>query len=242
MMKIEKLALILVLAGIMAMGGCIYTSDMKEITPLGPANGSQANDSQANGAQTDKTAATGSYPNAALGGTFETGDAVEYLGVKGKIVVGGIVNGKVPDYLQINNDTATLLTYASANTTYGPTAIVHYPQRGTGEGEADIYVNGELIATMKYSRDASFNGYATIACEPGKYLEYTLNFTIKRYGECSRNMTLNAGKACTDNSQCEGFCISENASSVSGECSGTEYPLGCFFQMQEGVSMELCVD
>ena len=185
MMKIEKLALILILAGIMIIGGCIYLNEPATgLTPLGPANGSQANDSQVNGSQTDKTAVTRSYPNAALGGTYEDGDYVEYLGVKGKIVFGRIVNGKVPDYLQINNDTATLLTYASANTTYGPTAIVHYPQRGTGEGEADIYINGELIATMKYSRDASFNGYATMACEPDKYPEYSKNFTVRTYKGC----------------------------------------------------------
>ena len=182
MMKIENLALISILAGIVIMSGCIYLNEPS--TGLIPLNGSQVNVSQTNGSQTDKTAVTGSYPNAALGGTYGDGDYVEYLGVKGEITLGRIVNGKVPDYLQINDETGTLLSYALANTTYGPTAIAHYPQRGTGEGEADIYVNGELIATMKYNKDASFNGYATMACEPDKYPEYAKNFTVKRYREC----------------------------------------------------------
>jgi len=182
MERLVSLILLAVLAGIIIVSGCIYMNDSPGVG-LGTVNGSQSNDSRADGSQTDNTI-TKSYPNAALGGTYEDGDYVEYLGVKGKIVFGRIVNGKVLDYLQINNDTATLLAYASANTTYGPTAIVHYPQRGTGEGEADIYINGELIATLKYSKDASFNGYATMACEPDKYPEYAKNFTVKIYREC----------------------------------------------------------
>jgi len=198
-MKIENLALILVLAGIVIMSGCIYLNEPSTgLMPLGPANESQVNGSQTNGSQTNITAQTNKSPapvvippttgnnlDTVIIGTYETGDTVEYLGVKGKIVFGRIVNGKVPDYLQINDETRTLLSYALANTTYGPTAIVHYPQRGTGEGEADIYVNGELIATMKYNKDASFNGYATMACEPDKYPEFTQNFTIERYRRCS---------------------------------------------------------
>jgi hypothetical protein len=115
---------------------------------------------------------------------YRAGDIVEYLGVKGKLAIRETVVSDMPDYFEINGDTGPLLVYASANTTYGPTAIAHYPQRGTGEGEADIYVNGELIATMRYSKDASFNGYATMACEPDKYPDFTKNFTIKQFRGC----------------------------------------------------------
>lgn len=194
MKRIADLAFVMVLVGIVLMSGCIYMNSPS--TGLRPLNESQvnhtnatilANDQVKDTVGTNTTAgANGTLATNLTGmiGTYETGDIVEYLGVRGKIVVGRIVNGKVPDYLQINNDTVPLLVYAAANTTYGPTAIAHYPQRGTGEGEADIYVNGELIATMRYSKDASFNGYATMACEPDKYPDFTKNFTIKQFRGC----------------------------------------------------------
>ena len=192
MWGIANLTLVAVLVGVVLLGGCIYLNEPTTgLMPLGQTNGSQANyTNNTNNTIITKVIDTkntnGTLATNLTGtiGTYETGDTVEYLGVKGKIVFGRIVNGKVPDYLQINDETGTLLSYALANTTYGPTAIVHYPQRGTGEGEADIYINGELIATMKYNKDASFNGYATMACEPDKYPEYSKNFTVRIYKGC----------------------------------------------------------
>jgi hypothetical protein len=124
------------------------------------------------------------YPNAALGGNFDNGDKVEFLGVKGTIVIGKIKNGKPSENLQINNETATLLVYVSFdNPTYGHMALVHYPQRG--EGEYDLYQNDELIATLKYGSDYSLNAYVTVACEPDKYPEQTQAILIERFKECS---------------------------------------------------------
>jgi hypothetical protein len=106
--------------------------------------------------------------------------------VKGTITTGEIKDGKASEYFQINNETASLLVYVSFdNPTYGPMALAHYPQRGGGEGEADLYQKNELIATLKYGRDYSLNGYVTIACEPDRYPEYTQAVLIKRYKECS---------------------------------------------------------
>ena len=201
--RIADLAFVMVLTGVMLMSGCIYMSDFSSagLRPLNESRANHTNDTTWVNDQVKDTIGTNTTASAngtlatnltGTIGTYETGDIVEYLGVKGKIVVGKIVDGKVPGYLQINDDTAPLLVYASANTTYGPTVIAHYPQRGTGEGEADIYVDGELIATMKYSKDASFNGYATMACDPDKYPDFAKNFTIKRFRDC-HGLAENAG-------------------------------------------------
>jgi len=203
--RIANLAFVMVLAGVAFMSGCIYMNDVST-AGLRPLNESQinhtndttwANDQVNNTIHTnDIASANGTLATNLTGtinasttiapwiGTYRAGDIVEYLGVKGKLAIRETVVSDMPDYFEINGDTGPLLVYASANTTYGSTAIVHYPRRGTGEGEADIYVNGELIATMKYSKDVSFNGYATMACDPGKYPEFAKNFTIKQFRGC----------------------------------------------------------
>jgi hypothetical protein len=193
---------VLVLAFAALASGCIYLNDTKGMVSLGTSNESNSmnisqsvnasqgtNTSQAisiaNISQTAGAPATGTYANAALGGSYAAGDYVEYLGVKGKISSGSIVDGNVPDYLQINDDKGALLVYASSNTSYGHAAVVHYPMRGAGEGEADVYVKGELIATMKwYGRDSSFNAYVIMACEPDKYPDFAKNITIRILRDC----------------------------------------------------------
>jgi len=141
------------------------------------------NETEANESQTTNLT-TLEYPNATLGGNFNSGDKVEFLGVKGTIVIGKIKNGKPSENFQINNETATLLVYVSFdNPTYGHMALVHYPQRG--EGEYDLYQNDDLIATLKYGSNYSLNAYVTVACEPDKYPEQTQAILIKSFKECS---------------------------------------------------------
>ncbi|MBU2638588.1 MAG: hypothetical protein KJ955_06445 [Nanoarchaeota archaeon] len=135
------------------------------------------------------------YSNAALSGTFSEGDKVEYLGVKGAIVMGQIENGKVTsEPLQINNDNipasdpkAPLLVYTSfEQPAYGTMAMVHYAQRG--EGEYDLYDGEELVATMKFVQGYSRNAYVTAACEPDsqpEFAEQMKAIVIKKVKECS---------------------------------------------------------
>lgn len=56
-----------------------------------------------------------------------------------------------------------------------------------------------------------------------------------------------AGKSCTDSSQCEGRCVVENGADpgkqVTGVCSRNNNPCGCFTLVQNGVSQPtLCAD
>jgi len=147
------------------------------------ANITIENETEANESQTTNLT-TLEYPNATLGGNFDNGDKVEFLGVKGTIFIGKIKNGKPSENFQINNETATLLVYVSFdNPTYGHMALVHYPQRG--EGEYDLYQSDDLIATLKYGSNYSLNAYVTVACEPDKYPEQTQVILIKSFKECS---------------------------------------------------------
>lgn len=127
------------------------------------------------------------YPNAALGGTFGTDDKVEYLGVKGTIVTGRIENGKVTlEPLQINDESGALVVYGSFDhPTYGHMAMAHYPKRGGGEGEYDLYDDGELVATMMVVKGYGRNAHVIAACEPDSFPEHTEAVLIKRLKECS---------------------------------------------------------
>ncbi len=56
-----------------------------------------------------------------------------------------------------------------------------------------------------------------------------------------------AGRSCTDSSQCEGRCVAENGADpgkqVAGVCSRDNNPCGCFTLVQNGVSQPtLCAD
>ena len=56
-----------------------------------------------------------------------------------------------------------------------------------------------------------------------------------------------AGKACTDKSQCEGACIAEgnleSQGAVSGQCQKTNRQFGCFARIENGkATATLCVD
>jgi hypothetical protein len=50
-----------------------------------------------------------------------------------------------------------------------------------------------------------------------------------------------AGKPCTDSSQCQGLCLASDASST-GTCSPRVLNFGCFDVIEDGVKMGLCID
>ena len=59
-----------------------------------------------------------------------------------------------------------------------------------------------------------------------------------------------AGKSCTDSSQCEGRCLTgaggmpdEGNKQVTGSCQATNQPFGCFSEVENGVAGPgLCID
>jgi putative hemolysin len=57
-----------------------------------------------------------------------------------------------------------------------------------------------------------------------------------------------AGKACTDNSQCEGACVSESmeaaaGETVTGQCQADNRPFGCFAELEQGRPVRgICID
>lgn len=56
-----------------------------------------------------------------------------------------------------------------------------------------------------------------------------------------------AGKACTDKSQCEGACIAEgnleSQGAVSGQCQKTNRQFGCYAKIENGkATATICVD
>jgi len=54
--------------------------------------------------------------------------------------------------------------------------------------------------------------------------------------------TADAGKICTDFSQCEGNCLGKTKDSKSGLCSDVKTIIGCVFQMENGKATEACYD
>lgn len=58
--------------------------------------------------------------------------------------------------------------------------------------------------------------------------------------------TGDAGKACTDNAQCEGLCLAQEGSidgaKAGGTCSVDTNRFGCQQQIRDGVPFTLCVD
>jgi putative hemolysin len=57
-----------------------------------------------------------------------------------------------------------------------------------------------------------------------------------------------AGRACTDNSQCEGDCITDTmeaaaGESVTGQCQADDHPFGCFAEVEQGRPVRgICID
>ena len=122
------------------------------------------------------------YVNAASGGTFKTGDKVSYLGVKGEITTGEIVNGKPTTYTVIRNEQdQILLEYRIRNhPTYGHLELISKPQKG----EVVMKQGGKDIALMKYEDWADFETYRIIACQPELFPEDTKNLLMTRYDSC----------------------------------------------------------
>lgn len=55
--------------------------------------------------------------------------------------------------------------------------------------------------------------------------------------------TRDGGKACTDSSQCEGTCATDDASATAGQCTGTIDPMGCYSVVTKGHAEEkICRD
>ncbi|HST45699.1 MAG TPA: hypothetical protein VLK29_10815 [Luteimonas sp.] len=58
--------------------------------------------------------------------------------------------------------------------------------------------------------------------------------------------TRDAGKACTDNAQCQGLCLAPEGSvdgtRVGGTCSADTNRFGCRQQLRDGVPFTLCID
>jgi hypothetical protein len=53
--------------------------------------------------------------------------------------------------------------------------------------------------------------------------------------------TEDGGKSCTDNSQCQGYCIAVDKNGESGACTFfEEYPEGCWFELINGGKSENC--
>ena len=153
------------------------------INETGEENITIENETESNESQITNLTTIEEYPDALLGGNFSVGDKVEFLGVKGTIITGKIEDGRPSENLQINNETAPLLVYTSFDDpTYGHMALAHYPQHG--EGEYDLYQNDELIATLKYMGNYSFDAYVAIVCEPELYPE-SQAVLIEKYRECS---------------------------------------------------------
>ncbi len=50
-----------------------------------------------------------------------------------------------------------------------------------------------------------------------------------------------AGKACTDSSQCQGLCMASDSPAV-GACSPRVLNFGCFEVMADGEALGLCID
>jgi putative hemolysin len=56
------------------------------------------------------------------------------------------------------------------------------------------------------------------------------------------------GKACTDNSQCEGACVTETmeaaaGETVTGQCQADNRPFGCFAEVDQGRPVRgICID
>ncbi len=50
-----------------------------------------------------------------------------------------------------------------------------------------------------------------------------------------------AGKPCTDSSQCQGLCLVSDTSSM-GACSPRTVNFGCYDIMADGVKMTICID
>ncbi len=59
--------------------------------------------------------------------------------------------------------------------------------------------------------------------------------------------TKDAGKSCTDSSQCEERCLAivdeKDSTKMIGQCQTTNQPFGCFAEMKNGVAQPpLCID
>ena len=61
-------------------------------------------------------------------------------------------------------------------------------------------------------------------------------------GPFCNQKTLDAGKICTDSSQCQGNCLGKDENSMSGLCSDVETMIGCLFQIENGKARKICYD
>ncbi len=117
-----------------------------------------------------------------------------------------------------------------------PAAGPQSPTPPTGEGT-------EAPGNQSYARDMSAADKAACTSAGG---------TVQRRGrlgmeQCVRAFA-DAGKACTDTSQCQGKCVgSAGAASasekVSGQCQADDRLFGCYSEIRDGkAAYAICVD
>lgn len=110
------------------------------------------------------TATTGGfieYVDVSHGGTFETGDYVEFLGEKG-VLAGNITDGEVtsPDILLIDENGKTRLDYQQIDhPTLGHLELIAYPQEGKVYLEIDGADSGYVF---KWVKGVNFDHYISL--------------------------------------------------------------------------------
>jgi hypothetical protein len=99
------------------------------------------------------------YHDVTSGGTYDVGDYISYLGVKGNITTGKIIDGKSTSSLIIKDkEGKTILNYQPRDTpTLGHVEMISYPQ----EGKVDIKINDDYVegCEFKYDPRYTFNDY-----------------------------------------------------------------------------------
>jgi hypothetical protein len=72
----------------------------------------------------------------------------------------------------------------------------------------------------------------------------TSMFTAAMKANSCTLKTRDAGKACSDGNQCEGFCIANDGPGPIGRCSSTTNRIGCYREVEHGAAMQqaLCYD
>ena len=110
------------------------------------------------------------YPDASKGGTFEVGDKVEYLGVKGGIYGGHIENGEITSSTFIIKDESDrmLLNYNQHDDPdYGHLELIMYPQEEGEDNSVIMKQDGKDTGVcLIYDPSFNFNNYVTATFSP----------------------------------------------------------------------------
>lgn len=117
------------------------------------------------------------------------------------------------------------------------------PQVGPPPPTAPTGEATEVPGNQSYARD--MNAADKAACT-------TAGGTVQRRGRLGMEQCVHpfadAGKACTDTSQCEGKCVGSAGSAsasekVSGQCQADDRLFGCYSEIRDGkAAYAICVD